>query len=102
MDPSWTFLLLAALLVVGLSWSLSVRATGDQRKTERRLAAIDRKLRLLMDHLGVVEPSPAMPDVERELDRGNKISAIKAYQAATGAGLKEAKDAVEDLQRRRA
>jgi ribosomal protein L7/L12 len=35
------------------------------------------------------------------LDAGNKIQAIKAYREATGAGLKEAKDAVEEMARQR-
>ena len=32
------------------------------------------------------------------LERGNKIEAIKVYRQATGAGLKEAKDAVESME----
>jgi ribosomal protein L7/L12 len=32
------------------------------------------------------------------LDQGPKIEAIKVYREATGAGLKEAKDAVENLE----
>ena len=38
-----------------------------------------------------------MPDEVRHLaDRGEKIPAIKAYREATGAGLAEAKRAVEE------
>ena len=33
--------------------------------------------------------------VQRELDAGNKIAAIKIYREATGLGLKESKDAIE-------
>jgi ribosomal protein L7/L12 len=31
---------------------------------------------------------------------GKKIEAIKSYRSATGLGLKEAKEAIEDIQRR--
>nr|WP_240939860.1 ribosomal protein L7/L12 [Planosporangium flavigriseum] len=54
-----------------------------------------------MDHLGVVDKQPELPEVVRELEAGRKIQAIKAYRDATGAGLKEAKDAVEALARSR-
>jgi ribosomal protein L7/L12 len=34
------------------------------------------------------------------LRQGKKIDAIKAYRVATGAGLREAREYVEELQRR--
>ena len=37
--------------------------------------------------------------VETQIFAGRKIQAIKAYRAATGAGLKDAKEAVEALER---
>lgn len=40
------------------------------------------------------------PQIEQELARGNKIMAIKLYREGTGVGLKEAKDAIDDLDRR--
>lgn len=69
-----------------------------------RLDAVERKLDLLLEHLGVRDtPAPmAMPpgmsEVMHLVQRGRKIEAIKAYRAATGAGLKEAKDAVEAME----
>ena len=50
-----------------------------------------------MDHLGVVDEGPALPGVREHLARGEKIKAIKAYRAATGADLKTAKEAVEAM-----
>jgi ribosomal protein L7/L12 len=48
-------------------------------------------------------PRQTIPDwltpVVEQLRRGNKIQAIKAYRAATGVGLAEAKDTVEALER---
>ena len=40
-----------------------------------------------------------MDAVRAALRRGNKIEAIKLYREATGSGLKEAKDAVEAMER---
>ena len=43
-------------------------------------------------------PAPDVPeDVKKALFRGNKIEAIKLHREATGVGLKEAKDAVEEM-----
>jgi hypothetical protein len=93
-------LIFVPLLLLVVLWYLSELVRQDRRKT-RRLIVIERKLQLVMDHLGVVEPPPDMPEVLRHLDDGRKIPAIKAYRDATGADLKQAKDAVEDLARQR-
>jgi ribosomal protein L7/L12 len=37
--------------------------------------------------------------IHAEIFKEHKISAIKLYREATGAGLKEAKDAVEDMEK---
>lgn len=37
--------------------------------------------------------------INAEIFSGQKISAIKLYREATGAGLKEAKDAAEDMEK---
>src|SRR5262245_6629702 len=42
--------------------------------------------------------SGATRDVLEALQSGNKIEAIRRYRAATGLGLKEAKDAVEAIE----
>jgi len=44
-------------------------------------------------------PSDAMQEVSALLVAGRKIEAIRVYRAATGVGLKEAKDAVDALER---
>ena len=52
----------------------------------------------------VVAAPPDDPDflahVQQRLRAGQMIEAIKVYRERTGVGLKEAKDAVEDIQRR--
>lgn len=79
---------------------MALWGSGDADQA-RRLAAIERKLQLIMDHLGIAEPEPAMPDVVRLLEAGNKIAAIKEYREATGASLLAAKNEVERMARER-
>jgi ribosomal protein L7/L12 len=49
----------------------------------------------------VADPNPPITDDVKILARtpGSKVAAIKAYRQQTGAGLKEAKDAVERMER---
>ncbi|MEU5153566.1 ribosomal protein L7/L12 [Glycomyces sp. NPDC021274] len=71
--------------------------------TAEALARIERKLDLVMQHLGLHDHAPPAPDpladVRHLARQGKKIQAIKVYREHTGVGLKEAKDAVEQLER---
>ncbi|MBX9585096.1 MAG: hypothetical protein K2X87_32725 [Gemmataceae bacterium] len=59
---------------------------------------VEQKLDRLMAKLGV-DPHPPLSDRVKELAReGRKIEAIKLLRAETGAGLAEAKAAVEAYQ----
>ncbi len=66
------------------------------------LSRIDAKLDLVLKQSGTgYDPYKNIPpDVADALRRGEKIQAIKLYRDATGVGLKEAKDFVEEVQRR--
>jgi ribosomal protein L7/L12 len=95
-----TLLLVAlGIAVVGLGLLLAALAGRDRRddRAARQLAAVERKLDAVMEHLGVTLPEPEFPAVVEQLDKNNKIAAIKEYRKATGAGLKEAKNAVERI-----
>lgn len=79
---------------------LAVAVVGSfDRRTkplERRMARLEQKVDLLMAHLGVEEPAdPRMAEVDALLTQDKKIAAIKVYREVTGAGLVEAKEAVE-------
>ncbi|CAN5870002.1 hypothetical protein BH23PLA1_BH23PLA1_02120 [soil metagenome] len=64
---------------------------------DRRSQEIDRKLNLILHHLGL-SPEQATPPMVIELLRaGRKIEAIKTYQKATGADLAEAIRKVESI-----
>jgi ribosomal protein L7/L12 len=85
----------AAILVL-----MAITASTSRRESERhqlRLALIERKLDAVLDHLGIEVPEPHLQQVEALLRRGRSIEAIKAYREATGAGLREAKEAVDRL-----
>lgn len=68
-----------------------------------QLSRIERKLDTLLASLGLsgggtagAEPA-RMPEVRALAASGAKIDAIKLYRQITGAGLKEAKDAVDAM-----
>jgi ribosomal protein L7/L12 len=69
----------------------------------RQLLLLQRKADLALTHLGIQPPPEHSPLSERvrELaaDPAKKIHAIKLYREETGAGLAEAKDAVEKWMR---
>ncbi len=91
---------LAPFVLVMLVAGSGRRAAADHQA--RRLAVVEHKLDLILDHLGISEPEPDTPAVVlQELLAGRKLQAIKVYRAATGASLQEAKDAVEAIGRRR-
>lgn len=82
-----------ALAVVGLTLSTVSRFA----RADEPLARVERKLDLVIKHLDLREELPRMDEVNALVREGKKIQAIKVYREATGAGLKEAKEAVERL-----
>ncbi|MEW2137581.1 hypothetical protein AB0892_13440 [Streptomyces sp. NPDC005409] len=89
---------LLVMLVATAGWitsTVTLRVQSLQRKAD----LMERRLALLLDHFGIEEPEPAGMDEVRALLRANRtISAIKEYRRITGAGLAEAKLAVEALE----
>ncbi|MEV7541292.1 hypothetical protein [Streptomyces sp. NPDC089915] len=89
------YVLMALLAAAG--WITST-VTLRMRALQDRADRLERRLGLVLDHLGIEEPEPAGMDAVRALMReGRTVSAIKAYRETTGAGLAEAKKAVESL-----
>ncbi|MEU2395277.1 hypothetical protein [Streptomyces sp. NPDC007369] len=96
-----TLVLLLAVLACA-AWTAST-VTLRTKALERRAERLERRLGLVLDHLGIEEPEPAgLEGVRALLREGRTIEAIKAYRAATGADLAEAKRAVEELAQSRA
>ncbi|WP_433132797.1 hypothetical protein ACQPWW_14115 [Micromonospora sp. CA-240977] len=93
MDP-WeaVFLVIATIGSVGAA----VGAWFQERhRSTTHLAAVQRKLELIMDHLGIAEP--VEPEVVRHLENGRMIHAVRAYRKQTGTSLVEAKQAVDRI-----
>jgi len=71
---------------------------GIVSRTQTRLERVERRLNLLLRHFNI-DPSAGSPlsDRVRGLadDPARKIEAIRVYREETGAGLAEAKAAVE-------
>jgi ribosomal protein L7/L12 len=80
----------------------------------RRIAELERKVSELYQRLGQAEPrtgfdggfsEPAATGVDADprlielVQAGKQIQAVKLYRELTGAGLKAAKDAVDELTR---
>jgi len=66
-------------------------------RADRRVARVERKLDLIIDHLRLRDDDPRMAKVVTLLRDDKKIQAIKEYREITGAGLVEAKEAVERM-----
>ena len=78
---------------------------GRLSALERRLSRLSRleaKVDALLKHAGVsFDPVRQLPpDVREALQRGETILAIKRLRQATGAGLKDAKEVVDEARRR--
>ena len=87
---SWLLVAVMLLLLLSL-WS------GVRRDILWRLRHIERKIDLILSHLGIDPDQGVNQQVLELVKAGQKIQAIKVYREQTGVGLKEAKDYVESL-----
>jgi len=60
-----------------------------------RLMRLERKIDAILDHLQIRLPDDGIDDIRELAGSGRKIEAIKLYRERTGAGLKDAKEAIE-------
>ncbi|MBO0794564.1 MAG: ribosomal protein L7/L12 [Ktedonobacteraceae bacterium] len=76
-------------------------------EARQRLRQLEKQMTFLLRELGLEEKAqdalanagPELSEIYRYLQSGNKIMAVKIYREQTGCGLKEAKDAVDRLER---
>jgi ribosomal protein L7/L12 len=87
------------LLVIGSFWIYLVSELARLRRRLAALSRIEAKLDLVLQHAGLkYVPYANLPaPVIAALQSGRKIQAIKLYRDATGAGLKEAKELIEEV-----
>lgn len=73
----------------------------DIRRRVRKLEWVDAKLDLLLNEAGIAfDPYKDLPPaVVDAAQRGKKLQAIRLYSAASGAGLSEAKEFIDEYQR---
>jgi ribosomal protein L7/L12 len=94
---------LAALAAVGLVLLAGIGARlNGIRSRIAVLSRVEAKLDLLLKQANIkFDPYANVPlDIVQALRGGRKIEAIKLYRQSTGVGLKEAKDFVEEVERR--
>lgn len=91
------------LVGAGAVLVLVVRLAAIERRLAR-LSRMETKVDLLLRSAGVAFDAmhDVPPGVREALDRGETILAIKRFREATGAGLKDAKDFVDEVRRRQA
>lgn len=86
----WTWVVIGAALLL--------TALGSWWDLTARVGRIERKLNALVRHHGA-DPTQGLPQSARVKqladDPARKIEAIKVYREETGAGLADAKEAVE-------
>ena len=93
---------LVALVVLGLILLVAIRIRLDA--IQSRIAAVSRveaKLDLLLKQANIkFDPYAFVSnDIVEALRANQKIKAIKLYRQATGVGLKEAKEFIEEVRR---
>jgi ribosomal protein L7/L12 len=107
-DWSWV---ISAVIAAVIS---SLIRSGKGRAMSARVTALEEEVKVLREKLGVAPPPittqiqpVAVPQLatgsgymEGLIRQGKKIEAIKVYREQTRVGLKEAKEAVEAMERR--
>lgn len=88
----------AFLLVIATIGSVAAAAGAwiqERHGSATQLAAVQRKLDLVLDHLGITMPEDQ--EVVRHLENGRAVEAVRAYRKRTGANLVEARQAVDRI-----
>lgn len=86
------------VLVVLVYFAIESSERKVRKEVSRRIDRLEDKVDLLLKDAGLeAPPLPRQDEVVALARAGKKIEAIKVYREATGAGLAEAKTAVERL-----
>jgi ribosomal protein L7/L12 len=74
---------------------------NELAELKSRVTQLEQKLEFLLQALGLESKGSIIQNsaLIEEIKKGNKINAVKLYREQTGVGLKEAKDAVDALER---
>jgi ribosomal protein L7/L12 len=101
----WTAENLGLVALGVLSLIFLIALTDRVKKMQIRggsLSRMEAKLDLLLKHANIeFEPYKNVPsEIAEALRKGEKIEAIKLYRQSNRVGLREAKEAIEEMQRR--
>jgi ribosomal protein L7/L12 len=88
---------LVIAVAVGLVMVLAGAWAQERRTTAAQIAATQRKLDLVLDHLGIADQAPEQVEVVRCLESGQLIEAVRIYRRLTGTSLLDAKQAVDRI-----
>ncbi len=92
------------LLVLAVAVMVGAATVGlnERRRRARQFARIEAKVDALLAQAGVAfDPLAGVPpEVRTAVAAGDHVLAVKRYREATGAGLREAKEAIDELRRR--
>ena len=88
--------------LIGSAIAIVLVRLSDIERRLTRLCRLDAKIDALLGNAGIhFDPlQDVAADVREALERGETILAIKRLRQATGAGLKEAKEFVDEVRRR--
>ena len=90
-----TWIIVAGVAVV--SFVLGLLARGGRRRSP--VEDYEEQQRRAAFSAALAEKAGTIEEVRLLVERGQKINAIKAFRAQANCGLREAKDAVETLER---
>jgi len=90
-------------IVLGIGAALLFNRVANIERRLNRLSRLDAKIDALLRNAGITfdEFQDCPPDVREAIDRNETILAIKRYRQTTGAGLKEAKEFIDEVRRRK-
>ena len=98
----WIVTWIGDKLLLRIGWGTFGSLDQRLKVVERKLDLTEHKLAVVQEHVGIDEArmDESRIEVTRLLREGQKIQAIKAYREQhPGVGLREAKEAVEEMQR---
>ncbi len=89
--------LLCMLAIITVTFMIALAQLKDQVKN------MEKKVDAIAEHLGLENAiTPELQaEIENLLDEDKRIKAIKTYRIATGDGLKESSDAIDQLIKKR-
>jgi len=90
-------------LIIGVILIITVSFLSVISQLQNQVRRLQKKADAIAEKLGIEEtvPAEAEEEINRLLDQGKRIKAIKVYRQASGEGLKEASEFIDAYIRKR-